>query len=498
MAVPSTITAQSLRQNTISGIGWSVISRVGRQSFQFVFQVILARILLPDAFGLVGMITVFVGFANIFMDLGFGSALIQKQDADEDHYSSIFWLNVAAGLSLMLIFVAASPLIARFYNQPDLIPLTIVSSINFFVGSFSVIHISLLKKELNFKKLAAAELSAVIVSGVFAVLMAWFGWGVWSLVLQSVLLTTITAVLLWIFNDWRPNWRFRWSSVKDLLGFSANLLGFTSFNYWIRNADNLLIGRFLGTLALGIYSYSYSIMLLPLSLVSRTISDVMFPALSSIQDDKPRIARIYLSMTRAIALVTFPMMVGLWVVTERFVLVIFGTQWLGMVPILKVFSIIGLIQSIGTLNGNLYLSQGRSDLQFKVGLVIGTLGVGSILIGLRWGIEGVAIAYGIFSVLVVYPSIHIAVSLVDLTFIKVAENLLSITLCSWIMAFFVWGIGQFLPPEWPDWLNLLIQVFTGSIIYFGLIHFLNIQAYYELRKMLVEQWKNRGLFLKRV
>ncbi len=485
------ISISNYRQRTIGGIGWSVIARLGTQGLRFVIGVILARLLSPEAFGLIGMLTVFIGFASIFVDLGFGSALIQKQDATPDHYFSIFWVNVGFGLLLMLMFMAFSPLIAQFYSQPSLLPLTMLISTNFFIGSLTIVQSSLLRKRLDFRRLAFVDLTALVISGSAGIIMASIGMGAWSLALQSVILTSLTVVLLWILSDWRPVMRFKWTAVRELLGFSTNLLGFSSINYWLRNADKLLVGRVLGASALGIYSKSYSIMLLPLTMISGTIGQVMFPSFSSIQDDKQRVARVYLRITRAIALVTFPMMVGLWMVADHFVLALLGHQWVGMIPILNVFCVVGLIQSIGTLNGNLYLSQGRSDLQFKVGVVVGILGIGAIALGLRWGIQGVAYAYGLYSVLVAYPSIRIAVSLVDLTFSKVFRNLLGVLACATAMGTAIWTVDRVLPPDWPHWASLAVQVPLGVIVYAALVHMFRLEAYRDVRELVREQWRHR-------
>ena len=183
------------------------------------------------------------------------------------------------------------------------------------------------------------------------------------------------------------------------------------------------------------------------------------------------------------------MMIGLWVVSDHFVLTLFGTKWETMIPILKIFSIIGLIQSVVTLNGNLYLSQGRSDLQFKVGLIVGILGIIAIIFGLRWGIQGVAVAYGIYSVLVVYPTIHIAVSLIELSFIEVIKNLSGITACSVVMGIVVYLFGLILPNHWPQWGFLIVQVSVGIVFYGLLIHFFNLEAYQEIKELLIQHWQ---------
>ncbi|MCH8873330.1 MOP flippase family protein, partial [candidate division KSB1 bacterium] len=473
------------------GIGWSVISRLGTKSMEVVTGIILARLLSPDAFGLIAMIMIFSGFANIFREMGFGAALIQKQDTTSEHHSSIFWLNLATGFFLTLLFIALSPVIANFYSEPLLIPVIILVSLNFLIGSVSVVQSSLLKKRLEFKRLALVELVTLLVSGAVGITLALLGFGVWSLAWQGVIATCSTVILIWVISDWRPAMSFKWTAIKDLLGFSMNLIGFSMLNYWARNADNLLIGRFIGTSALGIYSRAYSIMLLPLKMISRRVAQVMFPAFASIQANKKRVAKIYLRITHTIALVTFPMMIGLLTVSDHFVLAVFGNQWAGMIPILKVFCVVGMTQSIVTLNGNLYQSQGRADLQFKVGVVMGVLGVAAIVLGLRWGVKGVAYAYAIFTVLISYPDIKIAASLVGLSFLKVFTNLLGVSACAAVMGIAIWACGVLLPSNWPHWGYLLFQVPVGLIVYIMLIHSYKIKAYEDIRELVKEYWQSQ-------
>lgn len=454
----------------------------------FIIGVILARLLTPGAYGLVGMVLVFSGFANIFTDLGFGAALIQKKDVTEAHCSTVFWLNVISGAIMMLLFMAAAPLLGWFYDQPALVPLTLLVSTNFLIGSFNTVQSSLLKKRLDFKKLAMIDLTTLAVSGGISITLALLGFGVWSLALQSVCATLMSVAIMWALSPWRPTREINFAAIKELLKFSANLLGFNAFNYWLRNGDNLLVGRFLGAAALGIYVKSYGLMLLPLQMVSRTIGSVMFPAFSSIQNDKERVARVYLDVTRTVALITFPMMIGLWAVVDHFVLTLFGERWAEMIPILGVLCLVGMCQSIGTLNGNLYLSQGRSDLQFRVGIVVGVIGLAAIAIGLKWGLVGVAWAYGGASLVLTYPTIKIAASLVNLTFADVAKNLLSIFLCAAAMGAVLLGVDHILPFSWSHSMRLLAEVPLGVVTYLLLITQFRVRAYTSLQNLAAEQW----------
>lgn len=479
------------RYRTLNGIAWSVVSQVGRQVLTFVIGVILARLLSPREFGLVAMITVITGFATIFAELGFSAALIQKQDVRQEHLSSVFWINLGSGLVLMLIFMIGSHLVADFYHEPLLVPLTMLISINFLIMSLNIVQKTLIAKRLDFRTLSIVEITSVGTAGTIAVAMAWLGFGVWSLAVHSVIISILSAALLWKFSNWRPDFTFKWEAVKNLLGFSTNLLGTQTLNYWVRNLDNLLIGRFLGTIALGVYGRAYSIMLFPLTNISQVISRVMFPSFSIIQKEKIRVKHLYLRMTRVIALVTFPMMMGLFVMVEPFVLAIFGQHWAAMIPILKILCLLGMTQSIGTLNGNLYLSQGRADLQFKVGLFLKANIIFGIVIGLRWGIIGVASCYAIASLINFYPAFFYAGRLVNIRCSELLRNLSSVFICAIIMGAAVWALGSVLPSTWPHWAYLGIQVPFGIITYILLIHFFKVSAYIEVRELVKELWQQR-------
>jgi len=477
----------TFREKTILGLGWSVVGQVGQQAISFVIVIILARLLSPREFGLLAMITVITSFASIFAEMGFSAALVQKQDIQQKHLSSVFWLNLGVGLLLTLLFIAGAPLIAHFYSEPVLVPLTIFISFNFLIGSLTIVQKTMMTRAIDFRNLTIVDMTAVVVSGVVAIVLAYTGAGVWSLAVQTVLLSIITMIMLWKLGKWYPSLTFDWDAIKDLLGFSLNLFGSKLLNYWVRNLDYLLIGRFIGPQPLGVYKNAYTIMLFPLNNVSRVISRVMFPSLSLIQEDKRRVKRLFLRMTRTIALITFPMMAGLFVVAESFVLTLFGTQWADMIPILQVFCFTGLMQSVGTLTGNLYLSQGRSDLQLHVGLFVHAVAILGIVIGLRWGALGVAIGLTVASIINSYPSLFFAGRLVNLTYWQVWYQLLSILGCALIMATAVWGLGFTLPNLWPHWLRLSILAVFGILVYGSLLHFLRVPAYIETRELIREQ-----------
>jgi PST family polysaccharide transporter len=404
----------SLKDKTIKGLFWSGASQAGKQICQFVIIAILAHLLSPNDFGLLAMATVFINFGMIFSEMGISSALIQKQDTSDRHYNSAFWLNIVVGIALTLIFISVSPLIAWFYKKPELRVILTVISINYFISSFVIIQQTILTKEMDFKSLAIRDIIAIILSGAIGIFMAFHGFGVWSLVFQSITFTLLDAILLWFLSPWRPKYEFIKSDITDIFNFSANLTGFNILNYFARNIDQLLIGKILGAQALGYYSLAYKLMLYPLQNISMVIGKVMFPAFSKIQDDLKKVRNVYLKMVKAISLVTFPMMLGLFGVAAEFVNAFFGSRWLPIVILLRIFCICGMVQSIGTTIGNILLSQGRAELQLKMQIAGTFIVLVSVLIGLKWGINGVAIAYTLQSIIWVHITFYMTNKIINL------------------------------------------------------------------------------------
>lgn len=459
----------SLKKKTISGLKWSFLSQGGKQASQFVITVILARMLSPDDFGLLGMATVFTGFANLFGELGITSALIQKQDTREEHLSSAFWLNVSAGLFLTLIFIGLSPWIARFYHKPELSLILSVISFNFILSSFTVVQQAILTKEMDFKSLMIRDIAAMILSGILGIFLAYHGAGVWSLVYQLLSFTLFNSIFLWTFSKWRPQFIFSRKAITDIFHFSAHMTGFNVVNYFARNVDYLLIGKFLGTEALGYYTLAYKLMMVPVQNISGVIGKVMFPAFSRIQHDLEKVRINYMKMVKVIPLVTFPMMFGLFALAPEFVRVVYGPKWEDVIILIRILSLCGVIQSVGTTIGNIWLSLGKADLQFKM-QVCGTIIVtGAILLGLKWGLQGVAILYLAYSIVWVHYSLFVTCKLINLKFSEFYRVLFPAYGVGLGLLFCLLAFKKIL--MFSSLANLSILIITGSILYLIFLFF---------------------------
>lgn len=484
-----------IRQDALTGVGWVGFSRIVNQILQFLFSILLARLLMPEDFGLVGMILVFTGFAALFSELGFNAALIQAEKIEERHYSSVYWVNLMIGVLLTLIFFNLAPSISGFYQEERLTPLVRVLSLHFSLGALASVPQVIMTRKIQFRKLALVEITATLIGGMIATLLAFSGYRFWSLVWQMLTSAMVSCVLLWWICAWKPKPQIDIFALKELLKFSGYLLGFNVINYWIRNGDNMLIGKFIGVGALGIYSRAYNLMTIPLSYVSHTLGRVMFPLLSKIQKDKARVKSIFIRSISAIAFITFPMMLGLCVVAKPFVLTLLGEKWSGVILLIQILALVGFVQSIESPLGWIYQSQGRTDLFFWWGVGSGVILIGSILIGIWIGnVAAVAACYAFSSVILLpYPSFAIAGKLIGMRFSEVIRHLAPIAGCSSLMAILVWFLGSILSKFLSNGGLLVTEILAGILSYLFFIHIFRLKAYLDFKKLICDQWDLKSL-----
>ncbi len=476
----------NLEKKTVKGVGWSGASQFLRVLFQFTITAILAHLLRPADFGLIAMVLVFTNLVTSFSDFGLTAAVVQRKEITDEHLSSSFWTNILAGLVLALALSALAPAVAYFYKESSLTLITITIASTFLVSSFGIVQTALLTKELRFKTLGIVDVSSVAISGTVAVVLAFAGFGVWSLVLQLVISSVTTVVLLWVLSSWRPKFLFRWQRIKELLGFGLNLTGFQFVNYFSRNLDNLLIGKVLGAVPLGFYNLAYRLLLFPLNNISAVVGRVMFPSLSVVQDDKDKVRLVYLRATRYIAAISFPMLMGLLVVAPQFIRVIFGPQWGRSIFLVQVFAIVGIEQSVGGSVGWIFQSQGRTDIMFRWSIFATTITAMAFVIGLRWNAEGVAVAYATSSLLILYPALAIPFKLINLKVSRFIRQFDTIFLASAGMALLTAGLRVYLEnAKWAsDLLALILLVAAGIISFAVLLFIFDRQLIKEVRQLL--------------
>lgn len=396
------------------GVAWVASAEIARQVTRLVVGIFLARLLLPADFGLAAMAMFVVDFLNVFAGWGLTQAVIQREEVTADDWSSVYWVGIGFGALVVGMAWVLGPVAAVFFRDHRVIPIVRVAGWGALLGSLGVTQAAWLSKRMQFRTIAEAEWAGALAGGTVAVTMAWSGWGVWSLVVSALVGVGITAVLLHLRCPWRPELKFRASTLRWVARFGLGLQGFGVINYLHRRLDDAIIGRYIGPVGLGYYGRAYQLMLYPVSNIAGVVGRAIFPALSEIGGDLVRLRRAYLRTVSAIATVTFPAMLGLLVTAPEVIVVLFGPQWMPTVPVLQVLCLVGLMQSVVTTVGWIYMARARTDLLFAWG-VGATVVIGSaFLLGLPWGIMGIAVAYAAANVLLFFPALSIPFRLIQL------------------------------------------------------------------------------------
>ncbi len=441
-------------------------------ALQFITLAVLARLLSPSDFGLMGMLMVVIGFAHAFADMGISNAIIHRQDATIDQLSSLYWLNIIAGVIVFCVVCASTPLIVRFYHEPQLPNLLYLTAAIFLIVPLGQQFQILLQRELKFDGLAKIEIATAIVNSAVAVGSAFAGIGVYSLILGQLAATFAKTLLLIVagWHQWCPTLHFAKRDLKGYMSFGLYQMGERSVNYLNSNLDYLLIGSMLGAKTLGYYTLAYNLIIKPSTMINPVITKVAFPVFSLIQNETEKLRRGYLKALQFLATINFPMMVGLAIIAPVAVPVIFGEQWQPSIILIQILTIVGLLRSTGNPVGALLLAKGRADLGFKWNLGLTVTQIPGLYIGAKLGgVVGVAIS---FSVLMIFYSIFnyllLIRTLVGRCLHAYIQSMWPPLLASAIMACIVFTVGTFLKTV-PQQLILIIQVMSGLLVYIGLM-----------------------------
>lgn len=376
----------SLKQKTVKGILWSTLERFSVQGIQFVVMIIMARILTPNDYGLVGMLTVFIAVSQSLIDSGFSQALIRKQNRSEADNSTVFYFNIAVGLILYGILYIIAPLIADFYHESQLIEITRVIGLTIIFNSFVVVQRTLLTVNIDFKTQAKAAFTATFISGILGIWMATSGYGVWSLVTQQLVNIGINTLLLWGSSHWRPRWIYSWNSFHELFGFGSKLLVSGLIDTLYRNIYLIVIGRVFTASDLGYYTRAHHFADFPSSNISGIIQRVTYPILCSIQNENERLANVYRRFIRLSAFIIFPLMMGLAAVAEPLVLALLKEQWLFAATLISIICFQMMWYPIHAINLNLLQVKGRSDLFLKLEIYKKIIGIITLCITIPMGL----------------------------------------------------------------------------------------------------------------
>ena len=382
----------SLKNKTIKGTLWGAIERFSGQGVQFLVLIVMARMLTPKDYGLVGILAVFVNIAQTLIDSGFSQALIRKQDRNEKDYATTFFFNIVVGLFVYILFYIISPFVSDFYNEPELKPLMRVLSFVVIINSFSVVQIALYTARVDFKTQSKATILAAITSGVVGIYSAYIGLNTWSLVYQQVSYAIVNTLLLWLYSKWKPIWSFSQKSFNDLFSFGSKILIGGLINTIYNNIYQLVIGKVFNTSILGYYTRGSHFAQFPSQNISGILQRVTYPILCELQGDTERLVNVYRKFIRVSTLIIFPIMMVLAGISRPMIMVVLGEKWSYAATLLCIICFSSMWYPIHHLNVNVLQAIGRSDLTLKIEVVKKIVGI-IILIGtIPLGIE--AICYG--------------------------------------------------------------------------------------------------------
>lgn len=381
----------------------NLVSQGGSVTLQVLSTVVLARLLTPSAYGTVGMVTVVIAFASLFKDLGLSTATIQRKDLNYDQVSNMFWANVLVGFGLTLLLSLLSPLVASFYNRPELVKVTSVLSINILLSSLGAQHSALLTRNMRFKHLAVCRLSAALTTFIVSLIAALFHLEYWALVAGTLAGSVVSVILLWSFNPWRPGRPKRGTGVKSMLTYGLNLTGFDLVNYFSRNLDNILIGRFWGSQTLGYYTRAYSLLLFPVQNIRGPLTAVALPAMSRLQGDPARFRLYYCKLVAVLGLFCMPISTFCFVCPEWIIEALLGEQWLKAASVTRWLSLSSFLQPVAGVFGIVLMASGLAHRHFRCGLISSIVISLTFLISVRFGVETLALAYALSGYILFIP-----------------------------------------------------------------------------------------------
>lgn len=474
--------SDSLKSKTVKGIVWSSIERFSTQGVQFLIMIIMARLLTPKDYGLIGMLAIFLAVAQSLIDSGFSQALIRKQDRTDVDNSTVFYFNIVVSSALYLILFIAAPFVADFYNQPELTSVMRVVCLGVILNSLAVVQRALLTIRIDFKTQAKAALTAAVTSGVVGITMAYHGFGVWSLVTQQLLNLGINTSLLWILSKWRPRLMFSWQSFHELFAFGSKLLASGLLETIYRNIYPIVIGKFFSASSLGHYTRAQQFSEFPSSNVTGIIQRVTYPILCEIQNDDAHLASIYRRFLKLSAFVIFPLMVGLSSVAKPFINIMLGQQWSFCGQLLQILCFGMMWYPIHAINLNLLQVKGRSDLFLRLEIIKKILGITVLCITAPFGL--VVMCYGqIFnSIVALVINTYYTGKLINVGFIRQMKDLLPTILLSLTMFGAILLVNGFIE---ANIYRLVIGILVGIIVYASgsyIFKFKELQTLFSLIK----------------
>ncbi len=446
---------------------------------------VLARLLEPSLFGLLAMAMIVINILALVAELGLAKAIIQRKQLEERHLSTTFWANITVSLTLAGIAFIIAPFAAAFFDEQAIRPILQALGLTFFLSSFGAVHTALLQKSMEFRTVSIIEIIAQLAYSISVIVLALLGYGLWSLVIGVLIKGIVGSALPWFVQTWRPKLIFDRQAFRELFGFGANLMGIRIVVYLRDNIGNAVVGKLLGAAPLGFYNLAFNLTMLPGSRLASVLNRVVFPAYSSIQNEEEKLRRGYLQTVKYVAALTFPMSVGLIVVGPELIKVIYGPKWLPAISLLQIMGMSGVLNALPALSGGIIEARGRPGLELKLATISYPVYFSLLLVGLNWGLVGIAWATSINKLLFVVAGIILSCYVINLP-LRAYVSAVSTSVIGVIsMALIVlgWRFFALHTLRYSDLLVLCSSVVLGAGAYFVVLLILRERALIEIYQL---------------
>ena len=471
----------SLKERTVTGLLWSFLDDLARTGIVFVSGIILARLLTPREFGLIGMTTIFIAVSQSFVDGGFSQALTRKQDCTPADYSTVFIFNLLVSSALFFLLWFASGAIGRFFGEPQLAGIIPALSLGLIIGALGQVHRTQIYKALDFKLLTRISVVSSAIGGALGIALACAGYGVWSLVVMTLSRATVELVLFWLWRAWRPTLEFRWSSFREMFAFGSRLLLSGLIGTLHLHVYNLFIGKMFAAVELGYYTQAYTFRNLPPQRLTDVVQRVSYPVLATLQQDAPRLKAAYRRMLQSSILVSFVLMLGMAASAESMLIAVVGEQWRPAVAYLQLLCLAGVFYPLHAVNLNMFQVRGRSDLNLKMSVIKMASAAPPMAVGVFWGIKAMIVAMFFTSFANYVLTATWSGRLIGYRLAEQLRDILPPFALAAAVAAPVYCLGRWLPIA--DAPKLLVQVIAGAVLTLGLAEVTRLDSYLYLKEV---------------
>lgn len=460
-----------------SGIIWSILERFSIQGIQLVLSLIIARLLLPSDYGIIAMLSVFINISQVFVDSGFSKALIQKQNRTEADYTTVFIFNIVISILIYIFLFLLSPLIAQFYNIPEIAKILRFSALSIVIGSSYAIQNTIIIINLEFKKLAKFSIASTLISGICGVLLAYLGYGVWALVFQPLINHSLMSILLWTFSQWRPQEGFSFKSFRELFGFGSKLLTSSLITSLYANLYTLSIGKFFQSKELGLFNRATTIVNLPSSNITEVVTRVTYPVQCELQNNNDVLYEKFMTYISLISYIVFPLMIGLSILSRPLVELILTKRWIECVPLINLLCFAYLLQPVMAMNWQLLNVKHRSDLALKSEIIKKIIAITVLLITLQFNVKIMCIGLILYSIIDMIVITHFTQKvLAKVTLKEEFKRLFPIFLLAISMGIFILAINHLI-----DFKNNIFLI--GIDIILGILFYISVSYVFKIKEL---------------